>query len=308
MNSEKPFNLICSEFVESLDIEDQSREMYRFVLSTWSRWLMYEKIDVRKPRRADLIRYKIEMLKTKRVSSVNFTLSVLRSFYKYLEDSSIYANIAAGIKNEKRKLLKSRNYLNEFEIQKLLSSIERDTVSGLRDFAMINLMIRTGMRRIEVSRLDVTDVDEKDSVLHIQRKGSAEKIPFGVSDESMLPISEYLSMRGKPPDGPLFVSHSYNRMNERLAIVTISRIAKKYLKQCGMSSSEYTTHSFRHTATSIAVKAGADIFYISNMLGHTKISTTEIYLRALSEQVVKNNPAMKMIDDYIKKSIKNSDC
>lgn len=305
MKSDKPLKILFEDFLSDSDIMPVSIKGYRSSLELFSRWMIREKINVRAPRRADLIRYKIEMLKTRKVSSVNFHLSVIRLFFKWLDDNGIYDNIAAGIKNEKRTSFKSHDYLTEEQAAYLLSVIDSNTISGLRDYAMINLMIRTGIRRVEVNRLNIEDITENPPSIRILRKGRAEKVTFGVSIESIEPVIRYLSLRSKVSStAPLFVSHSYNGMNKRLADGTISKLVKSYMKKIGLNTSAYTAHSLRHTAASLAVKAGSNILQVSALLGHSKIVTTQLYIQALNEQIMAANPAIHAIDRYINEALK----
>ena len=160
---------------------------------------------------------------------------------------------------------------------------------SLRDFAIVNLILRTGLRTIEVVRADVGDITFKGDrrVLLIWGKGHTEKDSFVVlSDKAYLPIKEYLETRkGAKAGDPLFISNSRQNNGERLTTRTISKICKDGLKGVGMDGREFTAHSLRHTTAVQILKQGGEITDVQRVLRHTSPVTSQIYTESIEEEL-----------------------
>ena len=146
-----------------------------------------------------------------------------------------------------------------------MKSIDRTTLVGARDYAMVNLFLRTGLRSCEVNRANIEDIRNKDGeiVLYVQGKGRTDKDEFVVLTPSMLNIlNEYLNMREQKQHitdtSPLFISLSDRNFGERLSLFSIRWLVKNILREAGINSKRLTTHSTRHTAITLSLLSGAD--------------------------------------------------
>ena len=166
--------------------------------------------------------------------------------------------------------------------------MERGTETGLRDYAILALMATAGLRCIEIIRADVEDIrnTSKGPVLYIQGKGRDEKGEYvEISEPVRKAIVAYLSSRGKPESkGPLFSSASDRNNGGRLTTRTVSGLVKDHLSGAGYDSKRLTAHSLRHTAAMTYLKNGEKLEDVQQMLRHSDIRTTMIYLNHLKRE------------------------
>jgi integrase/recombinase XerC/integrase/recombinase XerD len=307
MNTTKPILQLMDEFLANQDIAENSRKRYRDCLHFFIYWLSRYG-SVSSPNRAQIIDYKKYLIASKRsASTIDNYLSPVRQFFKYLEEVGICENVAVGITSPKRSSGFRKDYLREPQVKKLLDSINRSTLQGERDYAVINLMVRTGMRCIEVSRSDVRDLNLLNGnwVIDIQGKGRISKDRrLGITPMVVNPIESYLESRNKH-DGicvnhPMFMNHCYVSRDTRLTPVTISKFVKKYLRVIGIDNRKVTAHSLRHTFAITALKNGATLLEVSSALGHSDIKTTMIYQEAIEEERMLEGTAVRKMDDLFK--------
>ena len=95
----------------------------------------------------------------------------------------------------------------------------------------------------------------------------------------------------------MFVTHHSGYRDRPLSDVMVSRIVKFYLNKIGIDDKYYTCHSLRHTAAILSLKSGASIYDVQQMLGHTSIETTRIYLRAIDAEKRIDNDAIRRLDE-----------
>ena len=273
---------LVDRFIRSVDVRENSRKSYRRSLLLFFRWIDSKSYPINRVSTMELLEYKETML-SRGLSSLTIStyLTALRKFYGWLSSFTNYPNIATGLKLPKRKQGIQKTPLTPDKARELLS-YSSDSRS-IRDTAILNLLLRTGIRTIEVVRANVGDIQirEGKSVLVVQRKGSDSKDSIVVlTDKAYKPIAEYLATRGRITNGaPLFTSNSPNSKGERLTTRTISYIAKESLKAVGLSENSYTAHSLRHTAGTIAIDQGESLERVQAMLGHSSPVTTQIYTK-----------------------------
>jgi integrase/recombinase XerC/integrase/recombinase XerD len=150
---------------------------------------------------------------------------------------------------------------------------------------MVNVMLRCGLRTVEVARANVGDLRTLGgrSVLFVWGKGRAGADEFVVLDEAaMAPITAYLQARGRvAEDEPLFAGTGNRNHGGRLTTRTVSRVAKRTMEREGIVSAHVTAHSLRHTAVTLALLGGATVQEAQAMARHSDISTTQIYAHNL---------------------------
>ncbi len=301
MKSDKTINHLVREFLSEQDVNENSRYQYKININQFIHYCVVSKIDVRRPKRADIIAYKAYLLRGgKSTSTIDCYLTTVRKFFAWLEGNGIYDNIAAGVHSPKRYRGHRKNYLRVAQVKELLSSIDRSSLVGKRDYAIINLMIRAGVRRVEVCRMMVDDVymNEGKYVMRLQRKGHLDKDQvLGITDKILEPIHEYLIERGNLNGSePLFMNHSWNGKGQGVSQDYVSRMIRKYLNEIGVNDKRITGHSLRHTAAITALKAGAKLEQVQEMLGHTSVETTKIYISAIEAEIRLDNPAVRALD------------
>ena len=137
------------------------------------------------------------------------------------------------------------------------------------------------------------------TLISLQRKGKVDKsCRIGVTDKVLDAIHDYLVCRGEmTEDSPLFVTHKNGYASQGISDFMISKMVKRYLRVIGLDDKCYTCHSLRHTAAILSLKAGASIYDVQQMLGHTSIETTRIYLRAIDAEKRVDNAAIRRLDE-----------
>lgn len=293
------FSEIERSFFENLDIKALSKKEYGWALTQFKKWIVYEGKDINQLKRADILAYKAYLERSKKSeSTMDFYLLVVRRFYQFVEDSGEGDNIALGIRYKRKHKGFYKEHLTDDEVVALLSSIDRSKLIGLRDYAIIYLMLCTGLRCVEISRLAVGDVhpDERYQYLEIQRKGETRKTTsFGVTAEILQPILDYFDARGVgSEDFPAFCTHGKTGEREMTPLL-VGRMIRDRMKAAGVYSTKKTAHSLRHTAAVRAIKAKVPIREVQVMLGHKNVSTTEVYLRSLDDEMRLVNPAVRAI-------------
>lgn len=308
MNTDKLIKELVEEFISEMDSKKSVQDNTKWVLNRFITWMVKSGIDVRNPRRADIIHYKNAIIdEGKTPTTVNRYLAPVRSFFAWLERIGVYTNIAAGIKSPKDDRDFRKDYLKPDQIIQLLSSIPVERITGLRDYAMINLMVCTGLRRVEVMRLTISDMIQVDGemVLKIQRKGRTYKEKIKIENEVYDPIEMYLVARTSYSDSdPLFANHS-RHAHSQLSKEMFSKIVKKYLTNIS-TSKRLTCHSLRHSAAINLLSLGKSIYDVKELLGHKSVETTQHYLRAIEAERRYNNPVARDLVELYRKHEKQA--
>ena len=280
---------LVDRFLKSVNLRENSRALYKRTLKQFFLWAESKNQSLDTLTIVELIEYKEYLLSPERgltSLTVGSYITSLKKFYEFLESERRYPNIAKSLKNPKRKQQFRKSPLSPEQATGLLVYIK---YQSLRDYAIINLILRTGLRTIEVIRANVGDIVVKPGghrVLLIHGKGRDEKDNFVIlTDKAYQPISEYLESRGAyRPEEPLFYSTSNNSKGERLSTRTISHIAKEGLRAIGLDSKNFTAHSLRHTAGTSLLRATGDLEKTRLMLRHSDPKTTLIYVDTLTEE------------------------
>jgi len=285
-------------FVSSQDVTPSSRRTYLRSVRQFFRWVESKGYPLASLTRVEVLQYREELLAKGMSSlSVGGYLTSVRRFYAWAEGEKVYPNIARDIKGPKRKQQFRKQALTAAKAKELLSYQDGQ---DLRDHAILNLLLRTGLRTIEVVRANVEDITSKAGtrVLLVHGKGRSEKDAFViVTDTAYQPIADYLATRGKVKAGePLFTSASNNSKGGRLTTRTVSGIAKHGLRSVGLDSREYTAHSLRHTTAVTIMRAGGSIEDTQHVLRHSSPATTQIYTATIKEELRLRNSTESLLD------------
>lgn len=289
---------LVDSFINAQDVKQSSKKLYRRTLKQYFNWVTEKKYLLSEIARTQIIEYKEELLKSGKSSlTVGSYITSVRRFYEWAEANKFYPNVAKGIKTPRRK--------QQFKKQPLLPEQATDLLNYYenkesRDYAIINLLLRAGLRTIEVVRANIEDITFKGSqrVLLVHGKGRDEKDNFVIlTDKTYKPIENYLSERSSfTGSEPLFISTSNNSKGESLTTRTISKIAKEGLKAIGLDSSSFTAHSLRHTTAVNILRAGGSLEMAQYTLRHSNPATTQIYTATLNEERRLKNSGEALID------------
>ena len=287
---------LLQAFINSQDIKNNSRETYSKNLRHFFKWTVDNNYNLSELARPEVIRYKEELLLSNKSSlTVSAYITPVRKFYDWTEANKYYPNIAKSLKSPKRVQQFRKRPLTPEQCTQLLHSTET-----ARDQALISLILRTGLRTIEVIRANVEDITfiGSNRVLMIQGKGRDTKDTFVVlTDKTLKAIDNYLKTRpGAAPQEPLFISTSNNNKGERLTTKTISTTCKKYLRKIGLDSKEFTAHSLRHTTIVNIRRAGGTLEQAQATARHSTPATTQIYDHYFREEERLKNSGEALLD------------
>jgi len=273
------------DFLRSLDVSEKSRATYTRSLKQFIGWLADTGQNTLELQREDILAYKEYLQSSKSAYTVTLYLTSVRKLYQWLESQKMYPDITRGIKGAKKPRGFRKDTLSQNQLREVLDSMELKSLEGQRDYAIFNLMARTGLRDIEVSRALTGDIrmETGQPVLWIQGKGRDSKDDFVIlTPEALKPIKAYLKARGRAKKAePLFCSHSDRNRGEALSTRSISRIIKNSMRAVGLDDSRLTAHSLRHTAISLSILGGASLQQAQAMARHTDSKTTLIYFHNL---------------------------
>lgn len=276
------FESYISRFLASLDATDLTRNHYRKRLKQFALWRCH--FSHAPITRQMILDYKRHLKDQKyEASTIGAYLVAVRQLFAWCEINNIHPDVTRGIKGAKRPKGHRRDALTIGQIHQLLDSIDQSTEIGLRDFVIINTMIRVGLRSVEVVRAKISDIRPINSQsvgLWVHGKGRDEADEFVVLTEDCLsPIMNYISKRGPlKQDAPLFASLSDGSYGSSLSTCTIRRVVKERLRNAGLSSPRICGHSLRHSCLTLAIEGGASIQEVQKLGRHADISTTNGYL------------------------------
>lgn len=306
---ERPLSELIVDFINDQDVNELSKKTYKLAISRFTRWVVTYKINFWKIKRKDVIGYKAFLLKEKKsLYTIDLYLTVVRKLFSWLEDQGIYENIATGIRSPKKDNKFRKGYLKREQAEQLLNSVDVSGVLGKRDYAIITMMLGAGIRRVEMCRMAVGDLmNDCQATIKLQRKGHNEKdTELGISDRMLSAVHDYLLCRSDfTEESPLFVNHAAGYKDQPIRPEMVSRMIKNRLRQIGITDKRITCHSLRHTAAILSLKAGADVYEVQQMLGHTKIETTTIYLKAIDEETRLNNRAVRILDKVLSEGLES---
>ena len=211
-------------------------------------------------------------------------LASIKSFYKYLINIELIDKNPSLFLQSPKLSKELPNFIDEKIIDELMNQPDIDTVKGLRDRAIIELFYSTGMRLSELINLDIGSINTKDYLIKVVGKGNKDRlIPFG--KRAKFCIENYLKKRALALKSsfegtPLFV----NSKNQRVPKRTIQRRVSNYIKLVA-EGKRLGPHILRHSFATHLMNKGADIRAVGDLLGHSNLSSTQIYTHVKPERM-----------------------
>lgn len=285
---------LLTDFLEYLEIErnrsQKTIENYHHYLR---RFLEWAKISKPKDITAELVRsYRIYLnrktdAKGKELKKVtqNYHMIAIRSFLKYLSKRDIESLAAEKIeigKNPSHEI----EFLDGSELDRLLSAASGTSAKALRDRAILELLFSAGLRVSELISINRDQINLSRQEFSVKGKGDKIRIVF-VSNTAKEALEKYLDKR-MDIDPALFVRFSKKKKTEtdkkRLTPRSIQRIVKFYATKAGIVKDVHP-HTLRHSFATDLLANGADIRSVQTMLGHSSITTTQIYTHITNQQL-----------------------
>lgn len=210
-----------------------------------------------------------------------YHIIALRAFLKYLRKRDIETLAPEKIELPKSPQ-RSVSFLTREEIERLFKTVDLKNIQGLRDIAILETLYSTGLRVSELANLNRNQVDFKRREFMVRGKGRKPRIVF-ISENAVKRIEAYLKERNDSFD-PLFLNHKRGSAQtditlgerRRLTTYSIECMVKKYAMLSGMIK-RVTPHTLRHSFATSLLQNGADIRSVQELLGHSSITTTQIY-------------------------------
>lgn len=226
----------------------------------------------------------------KKKASVARKLAALRTFFQFLVREGVIELNPAKLVSTPRLEKKLPQHLSIEEAIKFIETPDTETDLGKRDRAMLELMYATGVRVSELTKMDLSDVDFKNKLIRVTGKRRKERIvPFG--DPASEAVKTYLGARDRflnnaavserEPEA-VFLNYQGTRITTR----SVGRMVEKYIRICaGMH--DISPHALRHSFATHLLDSGADLRDIQELLGHARLSSTQIYTHVSMEKLIK---------------------
>jgi integrase/recombinase XerC/integrase/recombinase XerD len=295
------YDEVLTSFLNGLDIMETSRETYRWGLVRFFKWIRSSGRSLETLSPADIMSFKNSLMKEKLSPlTIGGYVTAVRMFYSWTETSLLYPNIARSVRPPRGRKGFRKCALSPQESASLLDYLKE---RSLRDYAIVNLILRTGLRTIEVSRADIGDVVRKRGkrVLKVWGKGADEKDAYVILGQPVWgPIQEYLGQRkASSKTDPLFVTEGKGHKGVRMAPRSIQYLCKEALKAIGLDGHEYSAHSLRHTTGVLILKNGGDWKDVQRVLRHASPATSQIYTASIEEEMRLDSNPEGLLDDAI---------
>ena len=290
---------LFNQFVIFIDATPNTIRTYRGSLKQWFIYLRQNQII--QPTAETVRQYRDHLQVTgKKATTVKNYIIAVKRFFAWTEEAGLYPNIAKFIKSGHLSKNFKKDYLTGSQARQILDKIDRSTIKGKRDYAMLVTMLTMGLRTIEVARTNIEDIRTKGNttVLYVQGKGHYEKddlvrMPQHVESA----IRDYLSVRrANDLSEPLFTSTSNHNADGRMTTRSIRRIVKTAFISAGFDSPRLTAHSTRHTAATLSLLNGATLQQTQELLRHRNIGTMEVYAHNIDAMT---NPAANDVEEAI---------
>lgn len=296
---------LLDEYLEYLVIERQVSKYtirnYGTYLRKFSEWLMkhygdihVEKIDKKIIRSFRIHLAKIELPDNRNLTPVtqSYYIIAIRSFLKYLVRNE-YDVMSPDMVELPRVKSRSLKYLDYTQVERMLDSPDMESISGIRDKAIMETLFSTGLRVSELTSLNRSTVNLDSREFGVRGKGKKDRVIF-LSERAANAIDRYVRSREDHYD-PLFIRHAGKkpqiddpRAGEKLRLTTrsIQRMIEKYGRKAKLPI-RVTPHVLRHSFATDLLSQGAGLREVQEMLGHKNISTTQIYTHVTNPQLKK---------------------
>ena len=225
----------------------------------------------------------------KKKSSIARKLATLRTFFQFLVREGVIESNPAKLVATPRKEKKLPVHLSVEDAIRFIETPDTDTDFGKRDRAILELLYATGVRVSELVQLNLRDVDLNNKLLRVLGKRRKERIvPFG--EPALKALKDYLGVREqflmnapatKRDAQPLILNYQGTRMTTR----SVGRLIEKYIRLCA-GVHDISPHALRHSFATHLLDSGADLRDIQALLGHARLSTTQVYTHVSMEKLI----------------------
>lgn len=269
-------------------------EAYQRDLKKLIAFIKEQGLDLKQLTYEDLQQFLAELHEQKiQPRSVARIISGIKSFYRFLLIDGYIENDPSELLEMPQIGLKLPYVLSVNEIDQILNTIDVSTTEGQRNRAILEVLYSCGLRVSELTSLRISDIYPTEGFIRVEGKGSKQRL-VPISDIALREISNYIYLRGfitpqKGAEDILFL----NRRGAPLTRVMVFLIIKQQTELAGIHK-KVSPHTFRHSFATHLLEGGANLRAIQEMLGHAKITTTEIYTHIdreyLRKEILEHHP------------------
>lgn len=281
---EKQIKLFLEFLQNEKKLSDNTLQSYKRDIIQYENYINHNKMDYEKVTGENIKDY-LHFLqnKNKKSSTISRSLASIRSFYQYLlRTKKIKNDPTDNIKSPKIEK-KSPSILSSQEIELLLDQPKNIDLKGIRDKAMLEFAYATGMRVTEIISLNIEDVNLEEGYVTCNAASKQRNIPLG--SLSLKALKDYIEQaRGVLIKDDQTKALFVNINGKRLTRQGFWKIVKYYKEQAHITK-EITPHVLRHSFATHLLQNGADLKAIQTMLGHSDISSTQVYMQFQDENL-----------------------
>jgi len=277
---------LITDFLEYLEVE-KGRSLltvrnYDHYLRVFAGFAKKNEIEKPEAISLDLIRkFRLELNRRVSKNTQNYYLIALRTFLKYLSTRDI--NTLSPEKIELAKIQERQiTFLKDEELDEILAKPDLKTIQGLRDKAILDLLFSSGLRVSELCHLKKEDINLEKKEFSVRGKGGKVRVVF-LDEASKESLKKYLASRRDKSEF-LFVSYGHTNssiansqlLNKGITPRSVQRMIRKYAKMAGLTK-HVSPHTMRHSFATDLLMSGADLRSVQELLGHSSVTTTQIY-------------------------------
>lgn len=258
---------------------------YLIDLEEYEEYIKKNKIDYKKITYKEISIYIKYLKETKEYepASINRHLSSLRSFYNYLLNQEEIKSNPFKLVSGPKKAIKLPNYMKYSEFEIMIAACG-DDILGIRNQALLELLISTGARIGELINIKIKDIDYDKKEIKVLGKGNKERICY-FNEHAMHSLKKYINesrpilLKNKTSEY-LFINHIGGNLTDRGVRSILDSIIKK-----STLNTKITPHTFRHTFATMLLNEGCDLKSVQELLGHVNLSTTSIYTHVTNDRI-----------------------
>ena len=227
----------------------------------------------------------------KKKTSIARKLASLRTFFQFLIREGVQENNPAKLVATPKVERKLPTHLSVEDTVRFIETPDLNTDLGRRDRAILEFLYATGMRVGELVNLNLKDIDFREKVVRVMGKRKKQRILF-FGDPALQSLMYYLNetrpafLNNCPPterdDQAVFLNYQGTRITTR----SVGRMVDKYIKLCAEINPGISPHSLRHSFATHQLDSGMDLRHIQELLGHARLSTTQIYTQVSMEKLI----------------------
>tara|TARA_B100000035_G_scaffold131003_1_gene111365 strand:- start:2770 stop:3678 length:909 start_codon:yes stop_codon:yes gene_type:complete len=277
----------CNDVSYKKNLAKNTLGAYRSDLTVFLKWLTSRKYDLLHIDRAIINNYLAHKLDTgSSVSTIQRTITCIKSFYNFLQDTQIIGENPAILIENPKKRRKLPTIISEDEVDRLLKAPKENSAVGMRDKCILELLYSAGLRISELLNIKVNEISPDQPFLKIRGKGNKERlVPIGSFAMNLVIsyIDTYRSkIRANENIHMLFVTENGNLISRQ----SCWEMIKKYARESKINKN-ISPHNLRHAFATHLLNNGADLRTVQMLLGHASLSTTQIYTHIAKDRLVK---------------------